>query len=210
LPPAWKADDFGQNTQTGTQTYTGSSDTWEISGAGTGLESYHGNLARSGRHFVYQTHEGNGEIRARFTGAASAKQVGLMIADDEATLTDFIWIEPTGRVVSSSNRNDSTHGTPVVQAPATMPGDPVWLRLKRTGPVFTAYRSTVETPQTEDDWMVLATVSMYRDSAAPEPLDYKSPAVIDRRMHFGLFLNSGSPDILARATFTGVRISPTN
>ena len=210
LPPAWKADDFGQTTQTGTQTYTESSDTWEISGAGTGLESYHGNLARSGRHFVYQTHEGNGEIRARFISTTSAKQVGLMIADDEATLTDFIWIEPTGRVVSSSNRIDATHGTPVIQAPATTSGVHVWLRLERTGSVFTAYRSTAETPQTEDDWAVLATVDMYRDSAAPEPLDYKSPAVIDGRMHYGLFLNSGSPDILARATFTGVRISPTN
>jgi len=208
LPPAWKAADFGQITQAGTQTYTESSDTWDIAGAGVGFETYQGNLGRSGRHFVYQTLDGNGEIRARFTSSASAKQVGLMIADDEATLTDYIWIEPTGRVVSSSNRINSPHGAPVIQAPATTPGDPVWLRLQRTGSVFTAYRSTAETPQTEDDWTVLATVDMYRDSAAPEPLDYKSPAVIDRRMHYGLFLNSGSPDLLARATFTGVRISP--
>jgi len=208
LPSDWKAADFGQVTKAGTQTYTENSDTWEISGAGVGLETYHGSPARSGRHFVYQTHEGDGEIRARFTSSTSAKQVGLMIADDESTLTDFIWVEPTGRVVSSSNGSNSTHGTPVIQAPATAPGDPVWLRLKRTGSVFTAYRSTVEMPQTEDDWTVLATVDMYRDSVAPEPLDYKSPAVLDRRMHYGLFLNSGAPDLLARAAFTGVRISP--
>ncbi|MBC8011519.1 MAG: hypothetical protein H7067_15650 [Burkholderiales bacterium] len=127
-----------------------------------------------------------------------------MIADDEGTMTDFVMVEPTGRVLSSSNRNNTPHGKAYVQAAAGTKTVPIWLRIKRTGFVFTAYKSTAVAPASESDWTVLATFDMYRAPVAPEATDYKSPAVLDQRMHYGLFINSGSATTSASATFTGV------
>ncbi len=210
LPVKWKAGNFGIVSIPGTQSYVPGTDTWTISGGGIAWEKYHSSLALSGRRFVYQTLDGDGEIRARFIKSSSDQQVGLMITDDEATLTDFIWVEPYGRVISSSNRNDSPHGRPVVQKEAGTLAPPVWLRIQRTGFVFTVYSSTAATPAAATDWTVLTRVDMYKDTLDTNASDYKSPAVLDRRMHYGLFINSGSATVAGTATFTGVRITPAN
>lgn len=200
LPVSWKAGNYGQVTVPGSQSFNSGNNTWSITGGGLRTESFHGSLARSGRRFVYQTVDGDGEIRARITAASGEQQVGLMIADDEATLTDFIWVEPNGRVYSSSNdaQNGLGNGVPTERATAGARIVPCWLRLKRVGSVFTAYRSTVTNPATEGDWTVLATVDLYLNPST----DYKSPAVLDQRMHFGFFINSGSASVAASATFT--------
>jgi len=207
LPPNWKAGNFGQVTVPGTQSYSADMDTWTLEGGGVANEKYHGTLARSGRRFLYQTVDGDGEIQAQLTSATGAKQVGLMITDDESTLTDFIWVEPTGRLVSSSNSNASPHGRPIIQADGGTQALPVWLRIKRTGFVFTVFHSTVAKPAGEGDWTLLASVDMYRDTLDTSSPDYKSPAVLDQRMHFGMFINSGSPTSAATAEFTGVEIT---
>ncbi len=205
LPASWKAGNYGQVTVAGTQSYTPGTDTWAITGGGLGLETFHGSLARSGRRFVYQTMDGDGEIRTRITSASGDYQVGLMIADDETALTDFIWVEPTGRVYSSSNdaQNGLGNGVPTQRVAAGTKIVPCWLRLKRTGSVFTAYRSTVTAPASESDWTVLATVDLYLDPAT----DYKSPALLDQRMHFGFFINSNSATVAASASFTGTQFT---
>lgn len=207
LPASWKAGDYGQITAVGTQTYTPGTDTWVINGGGIRTETFHGSLARSGRRFVYQTMNGDGEIRARITAASGEQQVGLMIADDEAALTDFIWVEPNGRVFSSSNdsNNGLGNGVPIQLVAAGSRIVPSWLRLKRVGSVFTAYRSIAANPASEGDWSVLATVDLYLNPVG----SYKSPAVIDGRMHYGFFINSGSASTTASATFTGTTFSGT-
>lgn len=218
LPTSWKAGNFGQVTSAGTQSFNSSTNTWNITGGGVAIQfnnpatdttSFHSSLARSGRRFVYQTIDGDGEIRARITAATGEQQVGLMMADDEGTMTDFIMVEPTGRVLSSSNRNVNPHGQPVVQASPGTRVVPLWLRLKRVGFVFTAYKSSATNPANEGDWTVLATVNMYRNSLgnAQEPADYKSPAILDKRMHYGMFINSGAANTTASATFTGLSLS---
>jgi hypothetical protein len=208
LPVPWKAGNFGLVIVEGEQTYTPQTDSWTISGGGVEFQKYHGSMARNGRRFVYQTLDGDGEIRARLTEANLHKQVGIMVADDEATLTDFISVEPTGRVISSSNDNGSPHGRPILHKEAEEEVTPIWLRIRRTGFVFTVYSSTAETPTTDTDWTELARVDMYKDSLDTNAADYKSPAVLDRRMHYGMFINSGRADSVGDATFTGVRITP--
>ncbi len=205
LPASWEAGNYGQVTVTGTQSYTVGTDTWAITGGGIPVETFHGSLARSGRRFVYQTMDGDGEIRARITAASGEQQVGLMIADDEAALTDFIWVEPNGRVYSSSNdaQNGLGNGVPTQRVAAGTKIVPSWLRLKRTGSVFTAYRSTVAAPASESDWTVLATVDLYLNPTT----SYKSPAVLDQRMHYGFFINSGSATVAASASFTGTQFT---
>ncbi|MBC8008911.1 MAG: putative Ig domain-containing protein [Burkholderiales bacterium] len=205
LPPGWKASNFGQVTAPGSQTYSAVTDTWQISGGGWAATTDHGSLARSGRRFMYKTVDGDGEIRARITSATSENQVGLMITDDEASMTEFIWVEPTGRVLFSGN-GGQPHNAVVSLVPAGTKVVPQWLRLKRTGFVFTVSKSTLTNPASEADWTTLVTVDMYQDPLV-EPFDYKSPAVLDQRMHFGLFINSGAPNLTASASFTGVYIT---
>jgi hypothetical protein len=208
LPSGWNAGNYGQVTVAGTQSYTAGTDTWTLTGGGLRTETFHGSLARSGRRFVYRTLDGDGEIRARITAASGEQQVGLMIADDEAALTDFFWVEPNGRVYSSSNDAMSGLGNGVVDelVPAGTRIVPCWLRLKRAGSVFTAYRSSVTNPATEGDWTVLATIDLYKNPVTGE-LNYKSPAILDQRMHYGFFINSGSATVAASATFTGTQFT---
>ncbi|MBC8010665.1 MAG: fibronectin type III domain-containing protein [Burkholderiales bacterium] len=205
LPAHWKAGNFGQVTVAGTQTYTPGTDTWSITGGGVETFASHSSLARSGRRFVYQTMDGDGEIRARITAATGERQVGLMITDDESTVTDFVFIEPSGRVYSSSNNNQVPHGAPIGHSSAGLKVLPQWLRLKRTGFVFTAYKSTVTSPASEADWTQIASFNMYLYNGT----EYKSPAILDQRMHYGMFINSGSATTAASATFTGVALTGT-
>ncbi|MBC8011083.1 MAG: putative Ig domain-containing protein [Burkholderiales bacterium] len=207
LPTNWKAGNYGVVTAAGSQSYNSGSATWTITGAGLTTETFHGSLTRSGRKFVYQTVDGDGEIRARITAATGEQQAGLMMADDEATHTDFIWVEPNGRVFSSSNTPDSGlgNGVPTQRVAAGTKIVPCWLRLKRVGSTFTAYRSTVTAPATEADWTVLATVNFYPVSTG----NVKSPAILDQRMHYGMFINSGSASTTGTASFTGVALTGT-
>jgi hypothetical protein len=78
--------------------------------------------------------------------------------------------------------------------------------LQRKGSVFTSALSHAEKPASEADWKILATVDLYLDPPA-EPKDYKSPAVLDRRMYFGMFVNSGSETRTATAEFQNVKIT---
>lgn len=204
LPANWKAADFARVTTPGTSSYNAGTATWTLQGAGLESFTYDDTLARGGRRFTYQTLDGDGEIRARVATASADKQVGLMIADDEAPITEFIWVEATGRVLSSGNTYTADSGVDEYAA-AGGRTVPVWLRLKRVGSVFTAYRSIVTNPVSEADWTVLATINFYFKDLAIDP-DYKSRATLDDRMHYGMFINSGSATTLATATFTGVSV----
>ncbi len=209
LPAGWKARNNGQVTAAGSQSYTAGTDTWSITGAGLTTNSFDGSLYRSGRRFVYATVNGDGEIVARLTATTGESQVGLMIADDEATGTDHIWIEPNGRVVSSGDGTD-VHGKPSYQTTAGTKTVPIWLRLTRVGTTFTAYTSTSATTTPPTTWTQLWTKNFYNYSTiGTTSADYLSRAVLDRRMHFGLFINSGSLTTTATATFTGVAITGT-
>lgn len=278
LPAGWRAASFGYNTAPSSQSFTDDTNTWAISGGGIRTETYHNSLVRSGRRFVYQTVDGNNELRARLTAASGTSQVGLMVADDEATFTEFVWVEPSGLVLSSANGLSGTHGTPVIQAQIALVGTafthqfkvsnnanafaltkgalppgialnpangivsgtpttagtysfaitatktdsptaivpfsitvnttaqplPVWLRIKRSGFVFDVFRSAAASPS-EADWTRLASIDMYRDTLDTSSPDYKSPAVLDKRMHYGMFINSGSQAGAATASFTGTK-----
>lgn len=206
LPAGWRKADQGKvaASAAGTATYSSSNDTWTLQGAGAEAFTYMGTLARAGRFGAYQTVAGDGEIRARFDGGTGYRQTGLLIADDEAPITEFIWVEPSGRVFSSGFTYEN-HAKVNEFAAAGTVSTPVWLRLKRAGSLFTAYRSTATNPSAESDWTVLATINFYQDNT--NPADYKSRATLDPLMHYGMFVNSGSETTRGTATFSGVQIS---
>ncbi len=207
LPADWRTADFGRFTTPGSVTYDTPTSTWTVKGAGLEAFTYDSTLARAGRRFVYKTVSGDGEIIARVTSLTSEKQVGLMIADDEATVTEFFWVSPDGRVMGSGY-DIGSHAHPIEFAAAGTKTVPIWLRLKRTGSVFTAYKSTVANPASEADWTQLASIDFYQNNTGTDP-DYKSRSTLDAVMHFGMFINSGSETTLATATFTNVTITGT-
>ena len=139
---------------------------------------------------------------------SDAKQVGLMIADDEAPITEFIFITADGRVLSTGYQTENSRRAEEY-AKASAASLPVWLRLSRTGSVFKASKSTVDKPSAESDWTELARIDFYQNNTTKEGGDYKSNSTLDDVMHFGMFLNSGIESRLATAVFDGVEVRGT-
>jgi hypothetical protein len=201
LPEGWRSTDIGRTTA-GSAEF--SKDVWTLQGDGLEAYVYDGTLARSGRRSAHKTLRGDGEISARIVSVTNAKQAGLMIADDEAPITEFIMVTTDGRVLSTGH-NTENNRRPEEYAKA---GDnllPVWLRLKRMGSTFIAYRSNAKNPHTESDWIELARVDFYRNNTTKDGGDYKSSSTLDDTMHFGIFVNSGERSKLAAARFDNVR-----
>jgi len=121
-------------------------------------------------------------------GTLGITNLGNLGSGDIATKTD----SPTAIVPFSITVN--TTAQPL----------PVWLRIKRSGFVFDVFRSTAASPS-EADWTPLASIDMYRDTLDSSSPDYKSPAVLDKRMHYGMFINSGSQTLPATASFTDTK-----
>ncbi|MFZ4765868.1 MAG: hypothetical protein ACOYMN_13030, partial [Roseimicrobium sp.] len=203
LPDGWLSADIGRTTATGSLTQANG--TWTVKGAGLETFTYDGTLARSGRRSVHQTLQGDGEIRARLVSSSDAKQVGLMIADDEASITEYISLTADGRVLSTGYQTENSRKADEYSK-AGAATFPVWLRLSRSGSVFTAFKSTKENPSAESDWSELARVDFYQNNTTKEGGDYKSNSTLDEVMHFGMFLNSGSESKLATAIFDSVQV----
>jgi hypothetical protein len=193
LGSGWRALSFGEVTTQGTHSL--SNGVLTIQGAGLANSNF---VTDAGRHFVYKTIQGDGEIRAKLENS-NGNQVGLLIVDDEAPRTEHIMVEPTGRVLSSGNNPDFP-GSSIQYRAAGARVTPIWLRLRRQGTTFTAFSSTAANPTQESDWTVLATVNFYADTGG----NYKSSSRLDNIMHFGMFVNSNSLTTLATATFTNV------
>lgn len=203
LPDGWRSADIGRTSAQGSVTHADG--TWTVKGAGLETFLYDGTLARSGRRSVHQSLQGDGEIRARLVSSADAKQVGLMIADDEASITEYICLTADGRVLSTGHQTENSRKADeyAKAGPVTLP---VWLRLSRSGSVFTAFRSTKEKPTADSDWTELTRVDFYQNNTTKEGGDYKSNSTLDAVMHFGMFVNSGSESKLATAVFDSVQV----
>jgi hypothetical protein len=206
VPPGWKGARFGRSTTDGSLVRNASTGVWTLSGSGLETFSYDATLARSGRYFAYQTIHGDGEIRARITSATGHRQVGLLILDDAAPITEHMLVTAAGQVMTSGYNNLS-HARPNEFVAPGATTFPVWLRLQRQGSVFSAYRSSRANPVTEADWTLLARVDFYQDGSGTN-WDYKSRATLDPVMHYGLFINSGSETAPATAHFTDVTLTP--
>ena len=192
LPANWRTADFARASVAGSVTHTNGAFT--LKGAGPRMETYMGNMGRSGRRGVWQAVRGDGSITARLLSYTGSADVGLMITDDEAPITEFITVEPARGPLSSGDDSDSDCS---VNSFGTNPGLtlPAWLKLTRAGSVVTALSSTDGIT-----WTTNATVDWYRNVGG----DYKTRATIDQEMYFGMFVNSGSETTLATAVFTNV------
>jgi len=156
-----------------------------VNGAGTDIWG-----AADAFRFVRQEMTGDGSIIARVTsiqtGVNEWTKAGVMIRESLASNSRnvFITLTPAKGTMFSSR---SVAGKSTVGATAAGPGAPVWLKLTRSGNVFTSHTSSDGVA-----WTQAGTVTMTMNATA----------------YVGLAVTSHQHATLASATFDGVKIEP--
>jgi len=139
LPTPWLNQDVGPTGLQGTATFA--NDTFTLKGAGAGIYS-----TSDAFHFVYQTLAGDGSITARVTNipAGTTPQVGVMIRGGLSadSVDAFIYFNPNTAVMyyRTSTGVSSSYQTASMANPAS----PYWVRMARSGSIFTSYVSPDE------------------------------------------------------------------
>ena len=128
----WTSFDIGAvGSQAGSSTTSGG--TFTVSGAGVDFGS--------GLQFVYRSMAGDGEMVARitsFTGSSSNRRAGIMVRKGLGASEPFVSIAMSSNKVVRISR--STSGGPV-ESSGTQATFPQWLRIVRTGSLFSVYYS---------------------------------------------------------------------
>jgi regulation of enolase protein 1 (concanavalin A-like superfamily) len=136
FPPGQQAADIGSPAITGSTSYA--SGTYQIHAGGVDIGGTSDQF-----HFVYQQASGDLDVRLRvdsMTLSASGAKAGVMIRE---TLTAG---SHHGAAVVSANQGFAFHRRPIangatVSTSGSTGGAPGWVRLTRSGSVFTAYES---------------------------------------------------------------------
>jgi regulation of enolase protein 1 (concanavalin A-like superfamily) len=136
LPSVWSDGDIGTVGVAGSASY--SNGTFAVTGAGLGTMI----TSSDGFHFVYQPLSGDGSIVARVVSVAgsSAAQVGLMVRETLGAGADHAFVFDYGSSILATERTSTgTSSNYQFVGSATLP---YWLKLVRSGNVFTPYGST--------------------------------------------------------------------
>lgn len=174
-----------------------------ITGSGKGIYTYR-SFSSTGRQFCYTTVKGNGEIKARLdslTGNFDTRSVGLMAIDDENALGDAYMVTASKGVYQYHRTHDYWPTEELQPEPDNTA--PIWLRIKREGPVFSAYYAAGATNPSEGDWILLHSLDFYQDI----PGNCKADCAFDSIMYFGMFVSSNDPAKTATATFSNVEVT---
>ena len=182
LPAPWLAADIGSPGALGTATFT--TGAFRVSGAGV-----IGGTADSFR-FVYQTLTGDGEIRAQLNSVqntGSNGYVGVLMRESLGANSKSVvlGIYPTGAVRAQSR--STTGSSPRESASGTLTTPNAWVRLQRSGDMFTFYSSTDGT-----NWSRVARQKVTMASSG----------------YFGLAVASGTAGVLNTSTFSNVTAVP--
>ena len=135
LPPIWSDGDIGSVGVAGSASY--SNGTFAVSGAGSGTMI----TSADSFHFVYQPLNGDGTIVARVLGVqgSSAAQAGIMIRETLASGANHAFLFDYGASILATER--STTGTSSSYQSVGSASLPYWIKLTRSGSVFTMYGS---------------------------------------------------------------------
>jgi regulation of enolase protein 1 (concanavalin A-like superfamily) len=138
LPASWSHQDIGAVGAAGDATYDSSSGTFTVKGAGADVWG-----TADALHYAYTTLTGDGSIVARvvsISNTAAWVKAGLMIRAslDAGSAQAFMLVSYSKGL--AFQRRTVTGGTSTSTAGA-LAGAPYWVRLDRSGDVFTAYQS---------------------------------------------------------------------
>ena len=178
LPSPWLATSIGSPAVGGSATYA--SGTFTIKGAGADIAGTADQF-----HFAYRTLTGNGEIVARIASLqdVTRAKAGVMIREGltAASRHAFAAVTPGGvafqRRLATGASSWSTGRTGTV---------PHWVRLVRSGSMFSAYRSTTGT-----SWTLIGSETIPMAAT----------------VYVGLAVTSRNVSALATATFTGATVT---
>jgi hypothetical protein len=137
LPSPWQTEDIGAVEAVGSASY--SSPTWTLTGSGAGINSTDDEF-----RYVYQNFSGDCSVVARvesLTATDAWAKAGVMIRESTAANSPNIMVCVTaGNGVSLQYRATAGGAT---TSSFTVAGQtaPKWLKIKRIGSLFTAYRS---------------------------------------------------------------------
>jgi endoglucanase Acf2 len=181
LPSPWQQAGVGSVTPAGSASH--SSGTFTLRGSGADIWG-----TADAFHYVYQTLNGNGEIRARVTGVQNTNawaKAGVMIRESlgAGSRHAFVCLTPGNGL--AFQRRLSTGGTSTHTSGGTAAA-PVWVRLTRDGNTFTAFRSADGASWTQ---VGSASISMTTQVVA------------------GLAVTSHSNGVLNTSTFDGVSVT---
>jgi hypothetical protein len=144
LPSPWVQGDIGTVAFTGSCTYASGTSTFTSNGAGADIWS-----TADAFHYVYQPVSGNTEIIAKVNSLTNTDvwtKCGVMVREtlNANSKNAFMLVTPTITNGYAFQTRSTTGGTTLKSGAHTGTGTtvPMWLKLNRTGDVFSAYQST--------------------------------------------------------------------
>ncbi|MGV3757791.1 MAG: LamG-like jellyroll fold domain-containing protein, partial [Verrucomicrobiota bacterium] len=181
LPPPWLAQDLGTVAATGSDSH--SNGTYVLNGSGAGIWSTADEF-----RYVYQTANGDCDIRARLTGVNgdALARAGVMIRETLNPASSHASMLVTAGQSAVFERRTAT-GATTASTTATVPGGPVWLRVQRVGKKFTTSVSADGT-----NWTVIGSTSI----------------TMSQNVYIGLAVSSHADGELSTATWGDVTAVP--
>ncbi|MDP9263224.1 MAG: IPT/TIG domain-containing protein, partial [Acidobacteriota bacterium] len=184
LPSGWSHTDIGSVGLAGSATYA--SGIFTVKGAGAGSSG-----TADAIHLAYQSLSGDGSIVARVAslqGGDTNRQIGVMIRESLSanSTSAFVYFRPNLAFLTtrtSTGASASSQSTSFASASA-----PYWVKLVRTGNVFTAFISTGN----GSSWTQVGT---------------PTTIAMAQNVYIGLAVSSASTGLLATATFDNVSIN---
>ena len=181
LPSVWTDGDIGTVGLSGSASYANG--TFNVAGAGQGTFF----STSDGFHFVYQPLSGDGTIVARVVSlqGSSAAQAGIMVRETLDTAANHVYLFDYSSAMWMTERT-STGASSSYQSlgSATLP---YWIKLVRSGNVFTMYGSADGL-----NWVQLGT---------------SQTVSMAQNVYVGLAVSSRSTSSLATAAFDNVSVT---
>lgn len=181
LPPPWLGGDVGSVSVTGSESYADG--VYALTGSGGGIWS-----TGDGFHYVYQTANGDCDIRARFNGidGDALSRAGVMIRETLDSGSEQASLLVTAGGSALFERRTATGGTTSVTT-ATAPTGAFWIRVQRSGKKFMASVSSNGTT-----WTTIGTANIN----------------MGQNVHIGLAVSSHNDGTTSTATLDDVTAVP--
>ena len=181
LPVSWLDQDVGTVGVFGSAGYTNG--TFTVAGAGNGTMI----TTSDSFHFVYQPLAGDGTIVARVVSVqgSSAAQVGLMVRETQNPGANHVFLFDYVPSILLTERTSTGSSSTYSSVGSATP--PNWLKLVRSGNVFTMYGSTNGTSWTQ--------------------LGASQTVAMAQNVYIGLAVSNRNTSSLATATFDNVSLT---
>lgn len=187
-PAAWTSTDIGSVTTAGS--LTESRGTYLVNGAGaTGIGLAAGDAFR----WVRQSFTGDAEMIARVVSVdhtASNAEAGLMMRESTAATARFVSVRVTGSEGVSFVQRAIASTDAVATATLPLASSPCWLRLVRSGSIYTAFYAT-DNDGTAGPWQAVGTEQTVTFTGTTHEIGMAVSSRVDSTLCAAVFDNLG-------------------